>query len=121
MGSTNIKKEYEVVAFVVISRLIDEGERIRGTCALEGFAENGGAEARQETIVQWLANVTHQIQEYVFSPEVLMPFSVDEFIQTLGTLDPHPPSVAQLRHAFFEIMDKKLKLLNTMIVREIED
>jgi len=50
-----IKAGFEAWAHQEINGLIDEGEAILETCVLENFLQSGGANARQATIMHWLA------------------------------------------------------------------
>ena len=116
-----IKAGFEAWAHQEINGLIDEGEVILETCALENFLQSGGANARQATITQWLAKAEGRTRNLLVNPEDAMPFSVAAFTEQIQALNPQPPSAAQLRHAFVDFVDEKLRLLNAMIRPEVEE
>lgn len=117
----NIKQEWKARAYTEINALIDEGERILETCSLENFSQRGGADAKRATIIQWLAKAEGQTRNLLVNPEEAMPFSAAHFNEQIEALDPQPPSVAQLRHVFGDLVNEKLGLLNAMIGRETEE
>ncbi len=116
-----IKPNFEASAYLEINRLIDEGEEILETCSLENFTEGGGPEARRNAIEAWLAKAERQTGDLLVNPEEAMPFSVGRFNEEIEALDPQPPSAAQLRRAFVDIVNEKLRLLNAMIGRDSEE
>ena len=113
-----LRPESRTRAYQEINRLIDEGERILDACSLENFMKNGGADARKDSITQWLTKAEAQIADFVENPNDAITFSVDGFNRALQALHPQPPSAAQLRSAFVEIVQEKLLLLNALIGRE---
>ena len=121
MNLANIKPGFEAMAYQEINGLIDEGEDILEACSLGRFTANGGAAARQNTIEQWLTKAERQTGNLLVNPEDAMPFSVARFSDQIEALDPQPPSVAQLRLAFVGLVHEKLRLLNAMIGREVEE
>ena len=105
------------MAYRGINHLVDEGEGILETCSLENFTEGGGPEVQRNAIEVWLAKAEGQTGNLLVNPEDAMPFRVARFNEQIEALDPQPPSVAQLRRAFIDLVNEKLGLLNAMIGR----
>ena len=116
-----IKPGFEAMAYQEINHLIDEGEGILETCSPENFTKSGGPEVRRNAIELWLTKAERQTGNLSVDSEDAIRFSVARFNEQIESLDPHPPSVAQLRHAFVDLVNEKLRLLNAMIGREAEE
>lgn len=112
-----IKKGFEATAYRDTNNLIDEGEGILETCSLENISQHGGPEARRNAIELWLAKAEAQTRPLLVEPERAALFSVARFTEQIEALNPQPPSTTQMRHAFCEVVEEKLRMLNEMIGR----
>ena len=110
-----IKPGFEATARQEINRLIDEGEAILNRCSLENFMADGGAEARQNEVAFWLANAEGVLPPLLIDPNDAAPLARARLTEAIEALNPQPPSAKQLREAFTEFVNERVRLLNQMI------